>query len=265
MTNQFSHIFRIFLIVALTSCVVNKNVSIATAQYAETDSLTKTSTGEHIILFDDTSKSNWGKDFEVVEIPSSLDKSMQKAYFHPTSSLQPRPLIISLHTWSGSYEQKDPLAEICQSLDLNYIHPDFRGPNWTKDACCSELALNDIDDAIQYALDNSNVALDQIYVIGVSGGGYATLSTFMKSRHPIRKFSAWASITDLTAWYHESKIRDNPYADHILKCTGATDALIDSLAQQKSPLYWTTPQSKLNDSELYIYAGIYDGLQGSVP
>ena len=265
MTSQFSHLFRIFLCVALTSCAVNKRASITTNQLAETDSLGLTSAEDSIIQFDDTRKSDWGKNFEVVGIPSSLDKSIQNAYFRPTSSSQPKPLIVSLHTWSGSYEQSDPLAEICQSLDLNYIHPDFRGPNWTKDACCSELALNDIDDAIQYALDHSNVAVNDIYVIGVSGGGYATLSTFIKSRHPIRKFSAWASISDLTAWYHESKIRNNPYADHILKCTGATDELIDTLAQQRSPLYWTTPKSKLIDTELNIYAGIYDGLQGSVP
>lgn len=265
MTTLFSNVFRIFLCLALTSCAVNKRPTIATAELAETDSMRITKADGKIIQYDDTRKNNWGENFQLVGIPSSLDKSIQNAYFHPTSSDKPRPLIVSLHTWSGSYEQSDPLAEICQSLDLNYIHPDFRGPNWTKDACCSELALNDIDDAIQYALDHSNVAVDHIYIIGVSGGGYATLSTFMKSRHPIRKFSAWASITDLAAWYHESKIRDNPYADHILKCTGATDELIDSLAQQKSPLYWTTPKSKLTDTELNIYAGIYDGLQGSVP
>jgi pimeloyl-ACP methyl ester carboxylesterase len=265
MTNPFSHLFRIFLCLALTSCAVNKKPSIATTGVTETDSLGLTTEGGKIIQYDDTRKNDWGENFEVVAIPSSWDKSIQKAYFHPTSSAQPRPLIVSLHTWSGSYEQTDPLAEISQSLDLNYIHPDFRGPNWTIDACCSGLALNDIDDAIQYALDHSNVAEDHIYVIGVSGGGYATLSTFMKSRHPIRKFSAWASITDLAAWYNESIIRNNPYASHILKCTGATDELIDSLAQQKSPLYWTTPKTKLTESDLKIYAGIYDGIQGSVP
>ncbi len=36
-------------------------------------------------------------------------------------------------------------------------------------------------------------------------------------------------------------------------------------ARQKSPLYWKTPVKKLTKSKLFIYAGIYDGIQGSVP
>ncbi|NOY95321.1 MAG: prolyl oligopeptidase family serine peptidase [Chlorobi bacterium] len=221
---------------------------------------------ESYIKFDDTRKVEWSRDFEVVEIKSSLDNNIQKAYFYKSRSNKPRPLIVSLHTWSGYYNQNDKLAELCKSKDLNYIHPDFRGANFTGNACCSELVLSDIDESITYAIGNSNVDTSKIFVIGVSGGGYATLSTFMKSKHNIKKFSAWASISDLIAWYNESRIRKSNYAENILKCTKSVNGVLNKeIAKQKSPIYWATPLNKLSNSKISIYAGIYDGIQGSVP
>jgi pimeloyl-ACP methyl ester carboxylesterase len=215
--------------------------------------------------FDDTRQTEWDTDFEVVSIQSTLDKSMQKAYFYKSKSSAPKPLVVSLHTWSGNYEQKDELAALSKTKDLNYIHPDFRGVNWTKDACCSDLALGDIDDAIDYAIKNSNVDLSRIYVIGVSGGGYATLAAFMKSKHLIRRFSAWVPISDLPAWYAQSKIMGTKYAENIMDCTSSKDSLNMDIAKMKSPIYWKTPVEKLNTAEFQIYAGVYDGIQGSVP
>ena len=87
----------------------------------------------------------------------------------------------------------------------------------------------------------------------------------MKYKHKIRKFSAWAPITDLVAWYTESKIRNNNYAQNIMDCTDSKIELNIENAKKKSPMYWNTPIEKLKDSKLFIYAGIYDGIQGSVP
>lgn len=214
----------------------------------------------------DTIEEFCSNDLKVVEIKSSIDDIIQKAYFYKSTSADPAPLIVSLHTWSGDFTQKDPLSGLCRSKDLNYIHPDFRGINNTKNACCSDLAINDIDESITYAIENANVDTSRIYVIGKSGGGYATLSAFMRSKHRIRKFSAWVPISDLIAWYHESSIRGNKYAGDILNCTESKDSMLNlSIARQKSPIYRDTPQSKLFYSELYIYTGIYDGIQGSVP
>lgn len=219
-----------------------------------------------IIKFDDIRKIAWGAEFKIVEIISSHDGNVQKAYFLRSRSEKPEPLVVSLHTWSGNFEQTDPLAELCLARNLNYIHPDFRGANNTINACCSELAINDIDESITYAMRNSNVDTSKIYVIGVSGGGYATISSFMRSSHNIRKFSAWASITDLVAWYSESLIRKNNYAGNILACTGSgSNSLNFESARQKSPVYWETPVRKLMNTELKIYTGINDGISGSVP
>lgn len=220
---------------------------------------------QKIIKFDDTRSLEWEKEFEIVEITSSKDQNTQLAYFYKSKSKKPQPLIVSLHTWSGGYTQKDSISQLSKQMDINYIHPDFRGPNRTKQACCSELAMNDIDDAISYAIKNANVDKDKIFIIGVSGGGYATLSAFMKSRHKINTFSAWASISDLTAWHNQCSIRGTKYAQDVLDCTNSHENLNIENAQNKSPIYWPTPKKKTKKSKLKIYAGIYDGIKGSVP
>ena len=214
---------------------------------------------------DQEEKDKWGNEFDIADIESSLDSKIQKSYYYKSKSQEPKPLIVSLHTWSGDYTQYDALAALCQKRDINYIHPNFRGPNKTQDACCSELVLSDIDDAITYAITNFNVDTKKIFVIGFSGGGYATLSSFMKSKHEIRKFSAWASITDLVSWYNECKLRNNNYDQDILNCTESESELNIEVAKQKSPIYWKTPIKKLENQELHIFAGAYDGIKGSVP
>lgn len=208
----------------------------------------------------------WNREFKIFRIKSTLDNKIQKSYYYKSKSNSPQPLIVSLHTWSGDYKKYDELAQLCLEKDLNYIHPDFRGSNSTTEACSSNLALADIDDAITYALNNFNVDKNKIYVIGFSGGGFSALSAFMKSKHNINTFSAWASISDLVAWYNQSIILQNTkYATNIFNCTASDNELNIETAKQRSPLYWDTPVKKLETQKLKIYAGIYDGLQGSVP
>ena len=207
----------------------------------------------------------WSNNFEIVNIKSSNDNQIQKAYFYKTKSNELKPLIVSLHTWEGDYAQYDELAKICKKGDVNYIHPNFRGPNLSKDACCSKLAISDIDDAITYAIKNANVDTTKINVIGVSGGGYATLCSFMKSTHHINMFSAWNSITDLIEWYDDTNLKNGKYSQYILDCTGSVNELNKNKAKLRSPIYWNTPLERRSNSKLYIYAGILDGIQGPVP
>jgi hypothetical protein len=221
---------------------------------------------QKVIKFDDTRKTSWDENFRVVEIKSPADNNIQKAYFYSTKSSSPQPLVVSLHTWSGDYTQDDEISKMCRDKDINYIHPDFRGPNFTFNACCSPLVMSDIDQSITWAMANARVDTSRIYVIGVSGGGYATLASFMKLKHKIRRFSAWASISDLVAWYNESTLMKNSYAENILSCTGSQKgALNEEEARSRSPLRWKTPVNRLKECDFSIYAGIYDGIQGSVP
>lgn len=132
-----------------------------------------------IIKVDDTRKVNWNNEFKLVKIKSSVDQNVQKAYFYKSKSKEKKPLVVSLRSWSGDYTQQDSLAEFCRINDINYIHPDFRGSNNTPRSCGSNLAVSDINDAIE----NANVDADKISIIGTSGGGYATLCCLMNLVH----------------------------------------------------------------------------------
>lgn len=213
----------------------------------------------------------WPPNCTKVDIPSTADSSLQPAYFYPAKSDAPRPLIVSLHTWSNGYDQKDSLAWICAVKDYNYIHPHFRGPNKRPEAGGSELVISDIDDAIDYALREATVRPSEIHVIGHSGGGHATLLAYMRSRHDISTFAAWVPISNLEDWYYESVGRGQHYAHDIALVTNPERAAADDYdidraeARQRSPYFMLTPIRKRADSKLFIYAGIHDGYSGSVP
>jgi len=193
-------------------------------------------------------------------IKSSIDGTVQNFYYSKSATTKPQPLVVQLHSWSFPADSLKTIGLDIEASkkNYNYIFPNFRGVNNHPKACCSEFVISDIDEAIDWALKNMNVDKKRIYIIGYSGGGYATLAMYMKSRHNIRSFSAWASISDIVAWYGESLARKNKYAGEILKCLG-TDALDTIKAKERSPLFWTTPIKKRKKSSLQIFAGIHDG------
>lgn len=205
-------------------------------------------------FFNNNSIFLWPCDFQIVEI-KSVNENIQKAYFYRSESTEPMPLLVSLHTWSGDYKQYDPLAELSKRENINYIHPDFRGSFVNLYGCCSEIALKEIDESISYAIKNANVDKEKIYLVGVSGGGYAVISAYMKSKHKIRKFSAWASISDLSQWRIEKQQKN-------IKLNRNQSEIYTI---EKSPLYWNTPIEERSCSQMLIYAGINDGISGSVP
>ena len=199
-------------------------------------------------------------------IRSGLDGVTQVFYYDKSTAATPQPLVVELHSWSNSADsQMGMIATQVHAKNWNYIFPNFRGVNNHPKACCSEFVLSDIDEAIDWALKNLKVDRKQIYVVGFSGGGYATLSTYMRSRHAIRGFSAWASISDLEAWYAQSVERKNKYAAEIVQCIGAIGAFDAEKARARSPLFWETPVGKRKNSLLQIYVGVHDGYTGSVP
>ena len=208
----------------------------------------------------------WSKDFKLVEIRSQADGEIQKAYFYSSNSKDPQPLIVSLHSWSWNYQQEDTLSILSKEKNINYIHPDFRGVNNTKNACCSDLVIADIDAAIDYAIVNGNVDTSKIYVTGRSGGGYATLASFMKAKHRVKKFAAWVPLADLVKWYDQTKARKLKYTAEILLCTNSLHGELNKeVAIERSPMYWKTPVEKLDYATMDIYDGIYDGLETNSP
>ncbi|MEO6729668.1 MAG: prolyl oligopeptidase family serine peptidase [Ferruginibacter sp.] len=199
-------------------------------------------------------------------IKSTLDGYTQVFYYYKPTDKKPKPLIVQLHSWSypaDSLKTID-LDVIAKAKNYNYVFPNFRGVNNHPKACCSEFVIADIDECIDWALKNMIVDKKQIYIIGYSGGGYATLSMYMKSRHTIKAFSAWASISDLVAWYGQSVERKNKYAREIISCIGAVNNFDSLKAKERSPLFWLTPVKKRKKSTLQIFAGIHDGHNNAV-
>ncbi len=200
-------------------------------------------------------------------IQSTIDGNTQHFYYYKSTAKKNMPLIVQLHSWSFPADSLNTSGLDIEvvSKNYNYLFPDFRGVNNHIKACCSDYVISDIDEAIDWAIKNMNVDRKQIYMVGVSGGGYATLAMYMKSRHNIKAFSAWVPISDLGSWYWESVQRKNKYAAEIIKCTNET-AFFDSVkARDRSPLYWKTPAKKRKNSTIQIFAGIHDGHTGSVP
>lgn len=206
----------------------------------------------------------WDQKFELVKI--QMSDQVQKAYFFKSTTSKKQPLLVSLHTWNGDYSEYDPLAELAAKKNINYIHPDFMGPNNRLQACCSSEVIEAIDKAIDYAISHADVDPSKIYITGASGGGYATLCMLMRSKHSIDKFSAWVPVTDLEAWYYENIVRNGNFSHDILECTGSGTTIDSTSAAERSPLKWHPENTtNLNKAEIAIYTGIYDGVQGSVP
>jgi len=220
---------------------------------------------------DDTRSKDWPSVCEKTNIISTCDGKDQPAYFYKSIGDAPRPLIISLHTWSNGYDQIDPLSWQCIKKNYNFIHPHFRGANHSFEACGSELVINDIEDAIDYAISNGNVDLSNMHIIGLSGGGYATLLAYMQTKHQIKTFSVWVPISNLVAWYNESVGRKNKYAKDIaisttgIKFEDERYYIDEEEARERSPIFMETPVENRSKSKLFIYAGSNDGYTGPVP
>lgn len=206
----------------------------------------------------------------LIQVKSSLDQSLQPSLLWAPAAAKttPTPLFVFLHSWSGNYKQNNAkwLKE-AEQRGWIYLHPDFRGVNQQPEACGSQLARQDILDAIDYVIQHYNVDQSRIYLAGSSGGGHMTM--LMAGHHPDRfsAASAWVGISDLAEWYrfHLKDGVPQNYARMILKSLtdkpGSSEA-IDVQYRDRSPLYWIGNATEL---PLDLNAGVTDGKTGSVP
>jgi len=207
-----------------------------------------------------------GQEVEDIEYLSTADQSRQRAIFFDPKSKEVVPLVVVLHTWSGNYKQKfhEPIRKWCMEKGWAYLHPDFRGPARRPEATGSDLVVKDIVSAVEFAKKTSRIDASAEFLVGTSGGGYHCL--VMAGRHPEiwSGVSAWASISDLKAWYEEQK--GKKYGADIVKSCGGIpgdSAEVDRQYRLRSPLsYLARAKGKV---ALHINAGIKDGHTGSVP
>ena len=204
-----------------------------------------------------------------VRIKSSLDGSEQPAFFYaPKAGKKPVPLLVALHTWSGDYRQKSypQFPKWCADQGWAYIHPNFRGPNRNPSATGSDLAVQDVLDAVGYVRKNTEVDENRILLVGASGGGYMSLMMAGRAPDLWAGVSAWVPISDLSAWHAQTKAKKLKYYREIEKSCGGSPGKskeVDDQYRRRSPLTHL-PKAK-GKVRLDINAGIFDGHKGSVP
>ena len=209
----------------------------------------------------------------LVQVKSTLDGTDQPCYFWAPekAASEAVPLIVGLHTWSGSYKNCNsykPALDYAKKANWVFVGPNFRGPNSTPKACGSDFAVQDIVDAVNYAKDKVKIDASRVYIIGGSGGGHMTL--LMLGRHPevFAAGAAFCPITDVARW-HADSLADHPgrgkcYATMLESACGGTPAEKPEEYAHRSPLTWLA-RAKAQKVPAYICTGIHDGWKGSVP
>ena len=208
----------------------------------------------------------WPAEVTKVEIPCSDGAKQAAMWFLPKASGK-KPLLVGLHTWSSTYASAGGdavYAKWCIAQGWVFVHPDFRGPNWTPAALGSDRAVQDVVEAVAWAKTQTEVDESRVYLIGVSGGGHMAMQ--MAGRHPElwAGVSAWCGISDVAQWHAEHLRNGKPdgYAKNIEDALGRAPAADDAEAKKRSPL---THLHNAASVPLDINHGVHDGRVGSVP
>ena len=176
----------------------------------------------------------------------------------------PVPLLVSLHSWTASYDRYDSYEgalQGCIERGWAFVSPDFRGPNVRPEACASDLAVQDVLDAVAYARQHARIDERRLYVLGGSGGGHMALVMAHRAPDLWAAVSAWVPVTDLAAWHAFCREHGYVYADRIEKCLGGPpgDAVRDVEYRERSPLFWLSAAATI---PIDIQTGIHDGHDG---
>lgn len=156
---------------------------------------------------------------EEIFISSTADGSMQPSLYFRAAGKK-RPLLVGLHTWSHNRtNQIQYLLKFAEEQDFNMLLPEFRGPNLTSNpnkdkACGSILAKQDIKDAIDYVKVNEDVDAENIFLVGLSGGGHMAMLMAGFCPEYFRAIAAFAPISDLERWRNEAPSSYFPHIDY---------------------------------------------------
>jgi predicted esterase len=202
---------------------------------------------------------------ESVVIPSTADGKKQHALFFDPHQSGPRPLLVVLHSWSESYLQNIgiPYGVFAEKNGWVLVAPDHRGPYRTPEATASELAQQDVLDAIDYAKRRADVDPARVYLVGYSGS--AMMSLVLAGKHP-EEFGgvvAWVPVYDLVDWY--AWLEENGPTRHYVhdvevSCGGppVPGSAAAEECKERSPSTWlSNARGRVN---ILIGAGIWDHL-----
>lgn len=186
-------------------------------------------------------------------VRSSLDGTMQPSLLYRSASMERRPLLVGLHTWSHDrFNQVSKLVPVAEELDFNLLLPEFRGSNLVSNpiraqACGSVYAKTDIKDAIDYVLQHEYVDDENVFLQGESGGGHMALLMAGMIPEYFKAIGAFVPIADLRKWVKETA----EYRPHILACCGEDEEEM----YRRSPVAYIDTIAKAN---LKIFHGKYD-------
>jgi len=187
-------------------------------------------------------------------VKSTSDSTMQPSLLYLSESGKKRPLLVGLHTWSfDRFNQIDNMLPLAQELNFHLLLPDFRGknlasnPNCTK-ACGSEYARQDIQDTIDYVIANEEVDTENIFLLGLSGGGMMALLMAGKCPEYFRAIGAYVPITDLRKWSRENET----YRPRVYACCGTEEEMV-----RRSPVSYMDTIARAN---VKLFHGKYDTL-----
>ena len=190
-------------------------------------------------------------------VKSSIDGSSQPVLFHACSEAN-RPLLVGLHTWSfDRFNQVDNMLPYAREHNWNLLLPEFRGPNLPgnphcQDACGSKLAKQDVFDAIAYVVEHYEIDTDQIYLLGLSGGGHMALLAAAMHPEVFKAVAAFVPISGLKSWHDD----DGMYVEALEACLGGPpDEAHIKEYRKRSPMHFISRLAKVN---LKIFHGKYD-------
>ena len=189
-----------------------------------------------------------------IYVKSTLDETLQPSLFYKSTSAQKRPVLVGLHTWScDRFNQIQNMLPFCEKYDFNLLLPEFRGANLISNpnchqACGSALAKQDIKDAIDYLIENENIDKDNVFLLGLSGGGHMALLMAGMCPQYFKAVGAYVPITDLTKWVKENA----KYAPHITACCSCKEEMV-----KRSPITYLDTIAKSN---LKLFHGKYDAI-----
>ncbi|MFT2011030.1 alpha/beta hydrolase family protein [Pontibacter sp. 13R65] len=138
-----------------------------------------------------------------VNITSSADGKAEPALFYDSGSQKSKPLLVVLHSWSSEYLQEVsiPYAEWAKEKDWVFIHPNYRGAFNNPEATASDLAVQDIVDAVNFAKENAAIDPSRVYLVGSSGGAMTALVVAGRFPEIWAGVVAWVPILDLADWH----------------------------------------------------------------
>ena len=188
---------------------------------------------------------------EEILVKSTLDGSLQPSMFHRARGTG-RPLLVGLHTWS--FDRHNPIKIMlpyAEKYDFNLLTPDFRGSNLDtnprcREACGSTLAKQDIKDAIDYVIHEFDVDKDNIFLLGISGGGHMSMLMAGYCPEYFKAIGAVVPISDLCLW---SKQNAN-YSKHVIACCGTEEEML-----LRSPIHYI---ERIATANLKIFHGKWD-------